>query len=275
MPATILALLFTSCGSTDTPKEDITPKDTTSQNQTTPDNELADFKFHVTVLNIPSPFEIVDLLPKSELPFNKNLINPHSNASKYMTSFKKGVNYGVYGVDLLYLSTNEQYADVKKYYTTSRELAGAIGAGESFDKLVGDDMETNIENKDSINRIMDKLYTEMDAFLRSNEKLQTATEMLIGSWIESQYITLSLIKDADLTEKNKVLFQKVYEQRTHLQRLNELLAEYKTNKDFKTIIQDFTDLEGLYKELKAEASDKAITAKIHAALEKLRMKLVG
>src|ERR1017187_5470521 len=121
-------------------------KDSVVSANTQPDNEMADFKFHKLVLNIPSPFEIINLLPKSGMEFNKSLANSTDNASKYLTSFKKGLNYGVYGVDMIYLSTNEQYADMKKYFETTRKFAKDLDAGESFDKIIGSRIDKNVDS---------------------------------------------------------------------------------------------------------------------------------
>ena len=165
-----------------------------------PENELADFKFHMAIANIPSPFEIIDMLPKSGIPFNGELTNPTDNKSKYQTSTKQALNYGAYVVDLIYLSTNEQYSNVKQYYVTSREFAQKLDAGDSFERIAGSRVEQNIDNKDSINHVMDAVYAETDNYLRSNARLLAATEILCGSWIESQYITLNLLKGADRNE---------------------------------------------------------------------------
>ena len=124
-------------------------KDTVKKEaETSPTNELADFQFTTLVINIPSPFSIVGILPKAGVSFDQNLVNPVDKATKYTTSSKKGLNYGVYVVDLVYLSTNQQYAQLKSYFKTSRDLAKSLDCLESFDKVAGTNLEKNMDKTD-------------------------------------------------------------------------------------------------------------------------------
>jgi hypothetical protein len=271
------AAALVSCGGNEKAGEGEVKKDTTAQEVVThPENELAEFKFTTLVINVPSPFEIIGDLSKSKIPFNAALPNPVANESKYSTSARKGLNYGVYVVDLVYLSTHEQYADVKPYFKTARNLAVALDCEKSFDNIASARLEQNIDKKDTINKIMDKLYGEMDAYLRSNDRVLTATQILVGSWVESQYITLSVIKDAEKNADTEILFTKVWQQKATLDKLVELLAEFEKEKEMKPVIDGMKELQALYtNEVKGEAVDKAVLGKIHAKLSALRGKIVG
>lgn len=270
-----LGLLF-ACGNETKPTVAAETKADTTKKETTT-NELADFKFTTLVINIPSPFEIISLLPKAGIPFNAALPNKTENESKYSTTTKKGLNYGVYVVDLIYLSTNEQFSQVKGYLKTTRSLAQSLDCAESFDKVAGARLEQNIDKKDTINKVIDQLYGEMDSYLRSNERLLTATQILVGSWVESQYLTTTLVKDVEKNASNEMLFTKINESKLVLDRLVELLGEFEKEKDFKPFITDLKDLQGTYKELKGTGSDidKALLAKIQAKLAAMRTKITG
>ena len=123
---------------------------------------------------------------------------------------------------------------------------------------------------------MDQLYGEMDAYLRSNDRVLTATQILAGSWVESQYITLSVIKDAEKNADNDILFVKVWQQRNTLDKLVELFAEFEKEKELKTVISGIKELQALYKsEVKSDVIDKATLAKIYEKLSALRGKIVG
>lgn len=272
--STLVALA--SCGgSKETAPAAETKTDSVATPASQPENELADFKFHMAIANIPSPFEVIDMLPKSELTFDKSLLNPTENQSKYQTSTKLGLNYGVYVVDLIYLSTNKQYSEVKKFFVTSRDLAQKLDAGESFNRIAGSRIEQNIDNKDSINHVMDAVYAETDTYLRSNARLLSATQILTGSWIESQYITFNLLKGVEKNKANEALFQKVYEQNIHSENLVKLLAEFEKEKDFKGLIDDMKDLAKMYKEIKSSDIDKSVLEKISVKLNSIRTKIVG
>lgn len=273
-----IATVLVSCGSNSTTSTDASAKKDSvvkgPVDQVT--NDLADFQFHTLVINIPSPFQIVSDLPKAGMAFNKGLLNPTDKESKYTTSTKKGLNYGVYVVDLVYLSTNEEYSMVKDYFKTSRNIAQSLGCAESFDKIAGSRIEKNIDKKDTINKVIDEIYTEMDGYLRSNDRLLSATQILVGSWIESQYITVSLIKDESMNDKNKMLFQKVSEQGNTVTKLVELLNQFETEKEFIAVINELKNIQTVYKDVKLGAEiDKATLAKIYDKLSAARGKIVN
>lgn len=269
-----LALLV-ACGGNETntqdPAKDTVKKDVPLE----PMNELADFEFHTLVINIPSPFEILTYLPKSGIPYNKAMLNSIDNEKKYTTTTRKGLNYGAYIVDLVYLSTNEQFSEVKDYFKTARNLAQSLGCAESFDNISGTRLEQNIDQKDTINKVIDQIYTEMDSYLRNNDRLLTATQILVGSWIESQYITVNLIKDVERTKENDVLFQKVLQQNFTAEKLVQLLKEFEKEKDFKTTIDGVGELNTIYAGLKADNINKETLTKLSAKLSEVRGKMVN
>jgi hypothetical protein len=270
-------VLTVSCNNTATDTSNVTEsqKDTVNSPATQPENELADFKFHTLIINIPSPFEIITLLPKSNIPFKQGLVNSTDNLTKYTTTTKKGLNYGVYVVDLVYLSSNEHFSEVKSYFKTAGTLAKSLGCAEIFENIAGPRLENNIDKKDTINIIIDQIYTEMDNYLRSNDRLLTATQILVGSWIESQYLTVGLIKDEAKNKDNELLFQKVAQEGYTLEKLVQLLKEFEKEKDFKPFIEDLKDLQNLYKEHKGGDIEKALLAKIYDKLSIIRGKVVN
>jgi hypothetical protein len=272
------AAFIVACGSNTT--QPTTPAETKDSAKAAtpaqPMNELADFEFHTLVINIPSPLEILTFLPKSGVPYNKEMLNSVDNQKKYATSTRKGLNYGGYIVDLVYLSTNEQFSEVKNYFKTAHDLAQSLGCAESFDNISGTRLEKNIDQKDTINKVIDQIYTEMDSYLRSNDRLQTATQILVGSWIESQYITVNLIKDTDRNKDNDILFQKVKEQNFTSQKLVELLKEFSKEKDFKATIDGVNELDKMYQELQGNgAMTKEALGKLAAKLTEVRGKMVN
>ena len=247
------AALLISCGNSSTEntvntddQKDTVKKEAASQ----PTIDLVDFQFQTLVINVPSPFEIITFLPKCNFPFNKSLLNITDNESKYTTTTKKGLNYGVYVVDLVYLSTNEQFSEVKNYFKISKNLAQSLGCDESFNNIAGSRLEKNIDKKDTINKVIDQIYTEMDGYLRSNDRLLTATQILVGSWIESQYITISLIKDVERNKDNDILFKKIIEQNFTSQKLVQLLKEYEKEKELKNSVNKLNKQKWLAKNIK-------------------------
>lgn len=273
----ISTVMLISCGGNkeaETNNVDTANTATTAAPESTVD-EMVDFKFHFLTANIPSPMELVDALPKAGIPFSKEVLNPTESETKYNTSIQKAINFGIYSVDMAYLTTNEEFSMVKSYLNTSRNLAKSLDLTETFDKVVGNRLSQNSENKDSLKKVIDEAYYEVDNYMRNNERALAATQMLSGSWIESQYITLTLIKDVAKNEQNSMLFDKVFEQKRHLASLVSLLKEYEKEKAFKPVIDQIYELNTLYSSMKAEdASNKEFLNKLANSVAKIRNGLV-
>jgi hypothetical protein len=273
----ISSLLIVSCGGNkevETAKVDTMSTETAAPQESTVD-EMVDFKFKYLTANIPSPMELVDALPKAGISFSKDVLNPVESESKYNTSLQKAINFGIYSVDMAYLTTNEEYSMVKSYLNTSRNLAAALDLTETFDKVVGNRLSQNSENKDSLRKVIDEAYYEVDNYMRNNERALAATQMLTGSWIESQFITLSLIKNVDKNEQNAMLFDKVFEQKRHLASLVSLLKEYEKEKTFKPLIDQIYELNNQYSAMKtADVSNKEFLTKLATSVAKIRNGLV-
>ncbi len=273
----VSTVMLTSCGGNkeaETPAADTTTTSAAPAPESTVD-EMVDFKFHYLTANIPSPMELVDALPKAGIPFSKDVLNATENESKYNTSIQKAINFGIYSVDMAYLTTNEEFSMVKGYLNTSRNLAKSLDLTETFDKVVGNRLNQNSENKDSLKKVIDEAYYEVDNYMRNNERALAATQMLTGSWIESQYITLTLIKDVAKDDKNGMLFDKVFEQKRHLASLVSLLKEYEKEKAFKPVIDQIYELNKQYDAMQlADASNKEFLNKLAASVAKIRNGLV-
>ena len=271
--------ILASCSNSSEKSETVANADSSSNaaklSESQPENEFADFKFHMAITNIPSPFEVIDILAKSGFQFNKSLTNSTENEIKYQSSDKLAMNYGAYVVDLIYLSSNQQFGDIKKYFLTSSSMAQKLDAGDSFKKIAGSRIENNIDNRDSVNQLMDALYSETDNYLRSNDRLLVASQILTGSWIESQYLTMQLLKDAEQNDKNKVVYEKVFEQRVHIESLIKLLTEFEKEKSIKDLLVELKQLSKLYSEIKSSSVDKASISKLTEKLQSMRTKMIG
>lgn len=216
-------------------------------------NEEAEFQFDLTISNIPAPYNLMENLAQAGITYNKDLLNPTSNADKYTVTSKKALAFGVYNVDLGYLAVYNQNQDVINYFVQARKLAKDLGAGPYFDEISGDiKLDKSLGNKDQVLSILDKAYTASDKYLKNNQRLVAATLMLVGGWIESQYVTLNSIKDQARNPKNETIYKKVWEQRGHLANIIKLLEELKSEDGVADVLAGLKDVEPSYKELSQE-----------------------
>ena len=183
-------------------------------------------------------------------------------------------NYGIYGVDLAYLVINERNTDIYSYYSASKQLAEGLNLGETFKRFV-DRFEENSENRDSLTRVIDEAYAATDAYLRSNERLETASQILAGSWLECQYITINLLKNIERSPANEMLFQRVWEQRVYLDNISKVLGEFTNNEEMETIKNDFDNLLEIYKKPADAASiDQEFLNSLAGSLSKVRANII-
>ena len=56
------------------------------------------------------------MIKKSGALYDKNMMNPVSNLSKYSDGMKQSLNLGIYGADLGYVTMYENTGDAMEYY---------------------------------------------------------------------------------------------------------------------------------------------------------------
>lgn len=277
-----LALLaLASCGGSkaeehrsgnDTTVVSESPKDTSTANV----NELARFKFDFAIGNTPSPAELVNDMSTYNLKYSSAFLADVSKASGYKTDYAKALNLGIYNLDMSYAIANGQGSDVLKYMKTSMTEIDALGMKGAFDQLIGKRTETNINNKDSLLNIIDELYVKGDSYLRSNQRVETATYIFIGSWIEALHMICSTgLEEKDPVQKARI-HKLLWEQRFHLKNIIELLAEFKDSKEAKALKEQ---LEAIHKEIDSIPEAKEMTnekfAKLAGMIAAERKKITG
>ena len=268
----IAGLLLTGSCSNKSGEEN--KEQTAETKDTMPVSEVATFQFTYTIANLPPPMQVLDEFSKSKLEVNTSLLNPAESADKYMTSLKQAMNYGIYGVDLGYLVVNNRTLDAIKYYNTAKKLASQLGMEETFNQFVNR-FESNSNNRDSLTRVIDDAYSATDAYLRSNKRLETASQVLAGSWLECQYLTVKSLLKATRNADNEILYKRVWEQRLYLDNITKLLSEFADNDEVKKIKSDYEALLAIYKEPSDEKQiDKAFLTRLASGLEKARQNIV-
>lgn len=268
----IAGLLLTGSCSNKSGEEN--KEQTAETKDTMPVSEVATFQFTYTIANLPPPMQVLDEFSKSKLEVNTSLLNPAESADKYMTSLKQAMNYGIYGVDLGYLVVNNRTLDAIKYYNTAKKLAAQLGMEETFNQFVNR-FETNSNNRDSLTRVIDDAYAATDAYLRSNKRLETASQVLAGSWLECQYLTVKSLLTATRNADNEILYKRVWEQRLYLDNITKLLSEFADNDEVKKIKSDYEALLTIYKEPSDEKQiDNAFLTRLASGLEKARQNIV-
>ncbi|CAN5836425.1 hypothetical protein BH11BAC7_BH11BAC7_05060 [soil metagenome] len=155
----------------------------------------------VTGLNVkgqsfmmPSPMIVADMIKKSGALYDKGMMNPVANLSKYSDGMKQSLNLGIYGADLGYVTMYENTGDAMEYYKTVVQLGTALKITGSFDANLMKRFSDNVGKKDSILSLVGEAYQRSDKFLRESEQDDAAALILAGGWIESIYFALNVYK---------------------------------------------------------------------------------
>ena len=136
------------------------------------------------MLSLPSPIETAMLIKRAGAKYNESLLNPTSNASNYTTNKSMAIAMGVYGADLSYASIFDQTQTVMKYMATSKKLADALGLLSSIDQNIIKRMESNVNDRDSIIRIISETFMNSNSSLKEDNRPALAALILTGGWIE-------------------------------------------------------------------------------------------
>jgi hypothetical protein len=273
--AVLFAFMFLySCKQQPASEQSEESEQTEAVTDTTPLNEAANYKFSYTIANLPSPVEALEEFQKSGFETDVTLLNDPDKADKYHTGVKQAFNYGIYGVDLAYAVVNDRAPEIIKYYSAAKKLAEKLNLGETFSRFVSR-LEQNAENKDSLKQVVDEAYSATDKYLRSNERLATASQILAGSWLECQYITVNLLKDVERTPENASLYQRVWEQRLYLDNITGIFNELNGDKELEKIKADLDALVVIYKEpTSADSIDKDFLVRLSNNLKRVRENIV-
>lgn len=245
----LVSIVFFSCtGKKNNAESEMASDSTAMKADTTPYNTKADFKLSFTIANLPSPLDVINTVYSTQVPFDNTLLNPTDNSEKYLSAYKRAINYGIYGVDMAYIAYYGNKQDLYDYYSTAKKLAGTLGMEKTFEKF-SDRFKENSDNKDSVMVIVDQAYAETDKYLRTNDRLLTASYIIAGAFMESLHISSSLMKNQEKNAKFNDTFNKIYEQKLVLNNLADLFKEFK-DKESMELETDLQNIKKVYDELK-------------------------
>jgi hypothetical protein len=264
------AILFSCSG--EQPAEDLHHGDTIKlAMDTTPETVVDEvrFKFDFAVASVPSPAQIINDFSSYGTPYNSAMLHDVKLVKHYSTEFSRACNMGIYNIDMAYAVSSGQGADVMKYLKTSLSEARTLGMKSAFDQIMTERAEANIDNKDSLLTLIDELYVRGDTYLRSNQRVQTATHIFVGSWVEALYIICTVdAGEKDEAQKAKIRSH-LWDQRLYLKNIINLLGEFKDNWEDQKLISELTKIQAEINVLKDpkeldDAKFRSISEKVFA-----------
>jgi hypothetical protein len=197
--------------------------------------------------NISSPVEIANLLQLLEVPFSQNYLASSIDANKQSTNFDKSLKLGILGADLGYLNMYEKTSSSLDILSSIRKLSEDIKVGQFFNFEVIKRLSQNKSNLDSLLYISIDSYTKIDNYLRENDRGQLSALMIIGVWIEGQYLATQVASQYPDT----MLMDRIAEQKIILNDLILLIVPYcGINSEFRTLCNEMQELKSKYRDIK-------------------------
>lgn len=214
-----LIALLASCTSS-TKKKQVVVKSNTQFN---------DFKEYAqnTSPNIRTPNDAVIFFRSTQASFMPQLVNSPLSYVKYTENKElASANIGVYWVDALYQYSYKQMDGAKASAKSAIQLAETLGIGDVF-KEVLIDRYTDNEKVDSFFIKLDESFMNAEYILSERDRMRIYISMLMGKYIQTQYILFSLIFDYpdDVTDDEKLtlLQELVFVVKRNLESTNALI----------------------------------------------------
>jgi len=222
---------------------------------------------------LPTPFEVTQMLNKAGASYILNLSNSVKNIDKYMTEKSKAVNLGVYGADLAYASTFNKTEETRHYLTNTQKLTDELGIASAFNQGLVQNAEANINNADSLHKVITTSYYDTFDFLNKNGKGSIAVLVLTGGWVEGIYLSTQL---AAVTKKNDEIVKGILNHKFTIEKLFVLLEQYqKENPAVKEVYDLVKDVKELYAKLPQTGDvDKKQLSELTSKVESVRAKLI-
>ncbi len=196
------------------------------------------------LMQIPAPLEISMLMKDSGSEYDRTILSDPDNVSKYNTTFKRAVNLGIYGTDLIYTNIFNKNQEGLAYMKSVKELADDLNIGQFFNiRLIGR-LATNNDNLDSIMLITTQNFNEINRYLQENKRANLSILFLVGGWMEAVHINCKMsIENPEITS----LAERIGEQKIILENIMLLMSFYaETDPNIKNLYDDMSKLKAAY-----------------------------
>lgn len=232
-----VALLSFSCSNENTPEtSDEMPEDTA---KVTSNGVL---NVNGQLFSIPSPVQTAMLIQKAGAPYDKAILNPVANASKYQTDFSKAINLGIFGADLGYVTMYNKSQDALAYLASLKKLADEVGVSSAFDQQTMERISKNISVQDSMLVLVGIAYRSSDQFLKGENKTDVSGLILTGGWLESLNFAIQVNK----SKENEEVKVRIAQQRQSLGSIIKLLSAYETQPEYSDLVNQLKELQKIY-----------------------------
>lgn len=200
--------------------------------------------------SLPSPIETAMLIKRAGAKYNEELLNPTKEIDKYTTNKEMALAMGVYGADLSYASIFEQSQTMMSYMQASKKLAEQLGLLSTIDQTIIERLEANVNDRDSIIRIISETFLNSNSTLKEDNRPALAALILTGGWVEGLYLATSLTDSVG----QKELVERIVDQRLSFNELEKLLESNNDDASVVEVLGTFSELKKAFNAIEVETS---------------------
>jgi hypothetical protein len=181
------------------------------------------------------------------VPFSPDYLASTINANQQATAFDKALSLGILGADLGYLNMYEKTGSSLDLLSSIKKLAEGIRVGQYFDFETIKRLSLNKSNLDSLLFLSIDSYSKIDKYLRDNDRGQLSALMIIGVWLEGQYLATQVIK----AYPDPMLRDRIGEQKIILNDLIMLASPYcSRDSEFDNLCRNLQNIKDTYRDVK-------------------------
>ncbi len=201
--------------------------------------EFEDEEIVGMISSVPNPVEMSVLLQRSDVVFSQELMNPVNNIDNYNSGFKKALNLGVYGTNLVHMNIYDRSVATVRYLQNVRNLAEDLRIGHFFDYETLNRLSEQSRNVDSVLYITNRSFDEMTRYLIEENRSSLAVLIASGTWIESIYIATNV---ETFPENKEIIYERIGEQKVVLDNLMLLISNFRDDQQFDELFLDLMKL---------------------------------
>ena len=196
------------------------------------------------LMQIPAPLEISMLMQESGADYDRTILSDPDNVSNFNTTYKRAINLGIYGTDLIYTNIFGKNQEGLAYMKSVKELADDLNIGQFFNlRLVGR-LATNNDNLDSLMLITTQNFNAINRYLQENKRANLSILFLVGGWMEAVHINCRM---AIANPEVPSLAERIGEQKFILDNIMLLMSFYaETDENIKVLYTDMLELKKAY-----------------------------
>lgn len=214
----------------------------------------------------PTSFDLMSSLNKAGIPYIMDITNSLANQENYLSTKQKALNLGVYAADLSYDVTYQKKAETEEYLKCILGLASDLNISVDADKI-SEKFQNNIDNVEELASAVKDLIKDSQFILNQTSQTETALLFLIGSWVESAYICVSVSEMTDNSENFANVALSHFE---YASTIIKYLESKKDDADFGGFYEQLLDIQNKTNELKNDKANADKRESLISAVKSMR-----